>query len=94
MGLTFEWDEDKAKNNRQKHRVSFEEASTVFGDPMSRTIVDPLHSDQEDRFVILGESHRLRLLVAVFTERGHTIRIISARRATPRERIDYEEGFE
>jgi hypothetical protein len=70
------------------------EASTVFQDPLSRTIPDPLHSDDEDRFVILGQSDRLRLLVVVFTERGENIRIISSRRTTRRERRDYEEGEE
>lgn len=94
MGLTFEWDENKAHGNLKKHGVSFEEASTVFGDPLSQTIADPLHSEDEDRFVTLGESHRHRLLVVVFTERGENVRIISARRATRRERKDYEEGVE
>ncbi len=75
MGLTFEWDENKAKQNLKKHSVSFEEAGTVFGDPLSRTIADPLHSQDEDRFVTLGESHGRRLLVVVFTERGEKIRI-------------------
>lgn len=91
MGLTFEWDEKKAERNLRKHRVSFEEASTVFSDPLSSTIPDPLHSEDEDRFVILGESHRCRLLVVVFTERADSIRIISARHASRRERKDYEE---
>ena len=94
MALTFEWDENKGERNLKKHGVSFEEASTVFGDPLSRTIGDPLHSDEEDRFVILGQSHRRRLLVVVFTERGENIRIISARAAGRRERKDYEEGIE
>jgi uncharacterized DUF497 family protein len=94
MGLKFEWDERKADQNRKKHGVSFEEASTVFGDPLSRTIPDPLHSEGEDRFVMLGESHGRRLLVVAFTERGPNIRIISARKATRRERKDYEEGTE
>lgn len=92
MSLPFEWDDDKAKKNKRKHGVSFEEASTVFGDALARTIHDPLHSEEEDRFVTLGESHRRRLLVVVFTERGDKIRIISARVATRRERKDYEEG--
>jgi len=92
MGLEFEWDDDKAKSNRKKHGVSFEEASTVFGDPLSRTIHDPVHSGEEDRFVTLGESERGRLLVVVFTDRDDRIRIISARVATKRERNDYEEG--
>lgn len=94
MGLTFEWDEGKAKQNLKKHGVSFEEAATVFGDPLSLTVADPLHSEDEDRFVILGESHRRGLVVVVFTERGENIRIISARRASRRERKDYEEGIE
>ena len=91
MGLAFEWDAKKAKLNLRKHKVSFEEASTVFGDPLSRTIFDPLHSDDEERFVILGESHRQRLLAVVFTDRGERIRIISARIATRREKKNYEE---
>lgn len=71
--------------------MSFEEASTVFGDPLARTIPDPLHSAEEDRFVQLGKSQRRRLVVVVFTERGDKIRII-ARVATRGERKDYEEG--
>ena len=94
MSLEFEWDEAKARKNIKKHGVSFGEASTVFGDPLARTIPDPLHSEGEDRFVTLGESQRRRLLVVVFTERGEKIRIISARTATRRERKDYEEGRE
>jgi uncharacterized DUF497 family protein len=92
MGLQFEWDEAKAKQNRRKHGVSFEEASTVFADALALTIDDPLHSDEEDRFVTLGESDRRRVLVVVFTERGDKIRIISARVATRWERKDYEEA--
>lgn len=92
MSLEFEWDDAKAKANRKKHGVSFEEASSVFGDSLSVTIDDPLHSDEEDRYVILGESDRRRLLVVVFTDRGNKLRIISARIATRRERKDYEEG--
>jgi len=69
MSLAFEWDKRKAKNNLKKHGVSFEEASTVFRDPLARTIDDPLHSDEEDRFVTLGESQRRRLLVVAFTDR-------------------------
>ena len=63
----FEWDDNKAKQYLKKHGVSFEEASTVFGDPLALTIQDPLHSEEEDRFVYLGESLRRRLLVVVFT---------------------------
>lgn len=91
MPLEFEWDENKDRLNRRKHGVSFEEASTVFADPLSVTIPDVAHSLEEDRFVIIGEAGR-RLLVVAFTERRKKIRIISARTATPRERRDYEEG--
>lgn len=94
MSIEFEWDRDKAKRNLKKHRVSFEEASSVFRDPFSLTIPDPLHSDEEERFVTLGESHRRRLLVVVTTDRGNNVRIISARIATRKERKDYEEGNE
>jgi uncharacterized protein len=94
MSLAFEWDDKKAKKNLKKHGVGFEEASTVFADPLSLTIDDPLHSQDEERFVTLGESHRRRLLVVVFTERGDKIRIISARVASPGERKNYEEGIQ
>ena len=92
MGITFEWDEEKAQINLKKHGVSFEEASSVFASPLSLTIADPLQSDEEDRFDTLGESSSGRLLVVVSTDRGETIRIISARVATRRERKNYEEG--
>jgi uncharacterized DUF497 family protein len=92
MSLVFEWDEAKSRRNLNKHGVSFEEASTIFGDPLARTIHDTLHSKEEDRFVNLGVSQRGRLLVVVFTDRGERIRIVSARVATRRERKDYEEG--
>ncbi|HST51971.1 MAG TPA: BrnT family toxin [Pyrinomonadaceae bacterium] len=94
MSLTFEWDLDKAGQNLKKHGVSFEEASTVFADTLSLTIPDPLHSEDEDRFVTNGLSYRRRQLVVVFTERDERIRIISARAATPRERKKYEEERE
>jgi uncharacterized DUF497 family protein len=90
--LTFEWNVDKARANLRKHGVSFEEAATVFGDPLSITVPDPDHSGTERRFVILGMSVMHRLLVVVHTERGHSIRIISARQATSRERRSHEEG--
>ncbi|MBI3622037.1 MAG: BrnT family toxin [Nitrospirae bacterium] len=91
MGLIFEWDEVKAGSNLRKHGISFEEAATVFGDYLSLTIADPQHSEGEERFVIIGRSHRGRTLVVVHTERGDRMRIISARLATPRERRAYEE---
>ncbi len=92
--LNFEWDSAKAKSNLTKHGVSFEEATTVFGDALSVTIPDPEHSQTEDRFVILGHSHRARLLVVIHTDRGDNIRIISARPASRRERKDYEENIQ
>lgn len=92
MGLFFEWDVRKARRNLKTHGVSFEEASTVFGDPLSLTIPDPLHSKKEDRLVTLGLSSLGRFLVVVMTEREDRIRIISARAATRRERTNYEEG--
>ena len=92
MSLEFEWDNAKAKRNIKKHGVSFEEAMTVFADPLSLTIHDPEHSDEEDRYVILGESKRQRLLVVVFTDRDDRIRIITASVASRQERKNYEEG--
>ena len=89
--LQFEWDSRKAKKNMLIHGVSFDEASTAFGDTLSLTIYDPLHSDEEDRFVLLGTSHRGRLLVVVRAERKDIIRRISARKATKDERKKYEE---
>lgn len=94
MDTFFEWDKEKAEQNFRKHGVSFAEASTVFADPLSLTIADPSHSEEESRFVITGLSHEQRQLVIVFTERAENIRVISARLATPRERKAYEEGRE
>lgn len=91
MGLTVEWDPEKAQGNLKKHRVGFEEASTVFGDPMSITIHDPDHSIGEMRFIDIGLSQPGRLLVVAYTERGNRIRLISARQATRREKRRYEE---
>ena len=92
MAFIFQSDKKKARQNLKRHTVSFEEASTVFGDTLSRTIDDPLHSKDEDRYVIIGQSVQGRLLVVVHTIRGDTLRIISARVATPTERKKYEEG--
>jgi len=86
-----EWDPNKAKQNLKKHGVSFEEAATIFEDPLSSTIDDPLHSEAEERFIIIGKSMQNRLLVVPHTDRGERIRIISARLATSRERVKYEE---
>lgn len=90
----FEWSAAKAALNKQKHRVSFEEASSVFADVWSRTIHDPDHSEDEDLFITLGRSSSQRLLVVIHTDREGRIRIISARRPTTRERRIYEERSE
>jgi uncharacterized protein len=92
MGLQFEWDPEKAATNARKHHVTFDEASTVFSDSLSVTTFDPLHSDEEDRFVIVGMSSKHRIVVVSFTDRNARIRIISARLASKKERKDYEEG--
>lgn len=93
MKPTFEWDEEKAIANQRKHRVSFEEARTVFGDPLSITLSDPEHSDEEHRYIDIGRSSQGRILVVVYTERrSKMIRLISSRRATQWERRIYEEG--
>jgi uncharacterized protein len=91
MHPTFEWDEDKTKANQRKHRVSFGEAATVFHDPFVASMVDPMHSDDEQRFVAMGRSSQGRLLVIIYAERESKIRIISCRRATSTERKSYEE---
>jgi uncharacterized DUF497 family protein len=90
----FEWDRRKARENIAKHGMSFEEAMTVFGDMLGRLVRDERHSIGGQRFVLVGESVRHRLLVVMFTERDNAIRIVSARNATRRERSDYEEGDE
>jgi uncharacterized DUF497 family protein len=90
--MKFAWSEDKAARNQSKHSVSFEEAATAFADPLSLTIDDPLHSDEEERFILIGMSARQRLLIVVHTEQEETIRLISARLATVHERNQYEQG--
>jgi uncharacterized DUF497 family protein len=92
MKLNFEWDEEKAKTNFKKHRVSFDEAMTVFLDPLSITVSDPGHSVDEQRYIDIGSSDKGRVLVVVYTERRSNIRIISCRKATPTERKLYEKG--
>ena len=91
MALEFEWDSAKADANLKEHGVSFDEATTVFRDALSITISDPNHSGSEVRFIDIGMSHRMQLLVVSYTERQDGIRIISARRATRAERKSYEE---
>ena len=90
MSLIFEWDEEKAASNLEKHGVSFQEASTIFMDSLSSTISDPLHSFEEQRFVTIGESAKREVLVVVHTQRDTKIRIMSAREATRKERQNYE----
>jgi uncharacterized protein len=90
IGIVFEWDPRKEGSNRRKHRVGFAEASIVFGDPLSVTIPDPDHTE-EDRFVTVGMSGRRRLPVVVHTMRGERTRLISARAATKPETSEYEE---
>lgn len=91
MHPTFEWDEDKAKANQRKHRITFGEAVTVFHDPYIASMLDLAHSLDEQRFIVMGRSAQGRLLVVIYVERGNNIRIISCRRATLTERKSYEE---
>jgi uncharacterized protein len=91
VGYLFEWDTEKAAANAEKHGVTFDEASTVFGDPLAILIPDPDHSVAKERYVLLGMSSRHRLLVVAHAERPPRTRMISARRATRKERRTYEE---
>jgi uncharacterized protein len=92
MSLRFEWDPKKAAANLAKHGVSFEEGITVFADPLARIFDDEEHSIEEEREIIIGHSTKHRLLLVSFTARGASIRILSVRKATRRERQDYEEN--
>jgi uncharacterized DUF497 family protein len=93
MSVQFEWDSQKADANLQKHGVSFDEASTVFSDPLARIFSDEDHSEGERREIIIGRSIFRRLLLVSYVERiVNVIRIISARQATRKERQDYEEN--
>jgi uncharacterized DUF497 family protein len=89
--MEFEWDEDKAESNLSKHSVSFEEAMTVFDDPLYVDFYDPDHSYDEHRYIIIGESQQRRLLMVSYAEAGDAIRLISSREVTPSERKAYEE---
>lgn len=91
MALTFTWDPRKAAGNLRKHKLSFAEAPTVFNDSMSVTAADPDHSQDEDRFLIIGVSRRGKPIIVSFVERGGTICLISARPLTVQERVQYEE---
>lgn len=90
--MQYEWDENKAATNLTKHSISFDEAKTVFDDPLYVDFYDPDHSYDENRYILIGESCRKRLLFVAYAERGHSIRLISAREATSAERRDYEQG--
>jgi len=93
--LRFDWDERKNKSNRTKHGVWFEEAQSVFSDPRARVFDDPEHSEEEERFLLLGASSAARTLVVVhcYRESDSVVRIISARKATKKEVRFYEEGI-
>ena len=93
MGLKFEWDSRKAASNFSKHGVSFEEALTAFADPLARIFDDEDHSVEEQREIIVGHSANERLLVVCFTAQGDSVRIFSARKATRREKKEYEENI-
>ena len=90
--MEFEWDEDKAAANIRKHGVSFAEAATEFENPLAFIFDDLVHSQEEVREIIIGHSQQDRLLLVCFTERARVIRLISARKATKKERKDYEEN--
>lgn len=90
--MEFVWDTEKALKNYRKHGVSFNEAATVFDDPLSVTVADPAHSEDEERYIIVGMSKRRRLLIVSHAERGNRIRIISARELDRDEREEYETG--
>jgi uncharacterized protein len=90
--MEFEWDEEKAAANLAKHGVSFEEAKTIFDDPLYVDFYDPDHSSEEQRYIIIGESQQRRLLLVSYTERNDVFRLISAREVTRTEREAYEEG--
>ena len=89
--MDYEWDDHKAAGNLEKHSVSFDEAATVFDDPLYIDFYDPTHSTEEHRYLILGMSSAGRLLLVSYTERTNTIRLISARELTAAERRAYEE---
>jgi uncharacterized protein len=90
--MEFEWDERKARANAKKHGISFHDATTVFGDPLAISFLDPDHSDEEERSVTFGMSQSQRLLVVAHTIRGTKTRIISARMMTRSEKVIYAEG--
>jgi uncharacterized DUF497 family protein len=92
VGLQFEWNPNKAARNFKKHKVSFDEATTVFDDPMFVTVIDDEHSDDEERYITIGLSKQARLLVVAHTDRTGQVRIISVRKATRKEELFYAEA--
>ena len=92
--MEFEWDPEKAAKNLRKHKVSFTEAATIFGDPLSVTVRDPDHSLEENRYITVGLSNRFRLVIVSHLDRGERTRIISARQLTRGEREAYEEAIQ
>ena len=92
MGLQFEWNPNKAARNFKKHKVSFDEATTVFDDPMFVTVIDDEHSNDEERYITIGLSRQARLLVVAHTDRTGQVRIISVRKATRKEELFYAEA--
>jgi len=93
MPIVFEWDKNKDKINQQKHGVSFDEAQSVFIDELSVMKPDADHSITEKRLLIIGKSNNNRIIIASYTERGEKIRLINVRKATRKERIQYEEEY-
>lgn len=90
--MDFERDKNKAEANLSRHEVPFDEATTVFDDPLYIDFYDPDHSDEEERYIVIGKSQKHRILIVSYTERNNKVRLISARKATRKEREDYEEG--
>lgn len=91
--MMLDWDPKKAVSNQRKHGVSFHAAGTALEDPLGTTYPDPAHSQEEERFITIGSSALQRILVVAHADRGDSVRLISARRATKRERQFYEEGL-
>lgn len=92
MGQNLEWDEEKASANLKKHRASFDEAASIFDDPIAITFPDPRHSESEERYLSIGTSFKGRILIVAHTGRENKIRVINCRRATASERRLYEEN--
>ncbi len=92
MTVEFEWNNKKSEINLSKHGISFDEAMTVFYDPLYVDFFDPDHSEEEHRYIIIGHSQQGHLLIVSYTERENVIRLISARETTRKERLAYEEG--